>query len=113
MLDFCTPEAIPWVPFFPLGSAFAGFPSVADNAVVQVVAGELGATPAQVGLAWLLAHAPTTLLIPGTRTIAHLEENIGAAGIVLSDDALARLNDVRTPEESPRHQHGIEAFQDR
>ena len=89
------------------------FPSVADDAVVQEIAGELGATPAQVGLAWLLAHAPNTLLIPGTRSIAHLEENVGAAGVALSDDALARLDAVSTPEESPRYQHGIEAFQDR
>ena len=115
MLDFCTQaeEEIAWVPFFPLGSAFAGFPSVPDNAVVQEIAGELGATPAQVGLAWLLAHAPNTLLIPGTRSIAHLEENIGAAGVALNDDALARLDAVSTPETSPRYQHGIEAFQDR
>ena len=113
MLDFCKAEAIAWVPFFPLGSAFAGFPSVADNAVVQEIAGELGATPAQVGLAWLLAHAPNTLLIPGTRSIDHLEENVGAAGVALDDDALARLDAVSTPEDSPRYQHGIEAFQDR
>jgi pyridoxine 4-dehydrogenase len=116
MLDFCKAQAgeeIAWVPFFPLGSAFAGFPSVADDAVVQEIAGELGATPAQVGLAWLLAHAPNTLLIPGTRSIAHLEENVGAAGVALDDDALARLDAVSTPEESPRYQHGIEAFQDR
>jgi pyridoxine 4-dehydrogenase len=113
ILDFCTAEAIAWVPFFPLGSAFAGFPSVADNAVVQEIAGELGATPAQVGLAWLLAHSPNTLLIPGTRSIDHLEENVGAAGVALNDDALARLDAVSTPEDSPRYQHGIEAFQDR
>jgi pyridoxine 4-dehydrogenase len=60
-----------------------------------------------------LAHAPNTLLIPGTRTIAHLEENIGAAGVALYDDALARLDAVSTPETSPRYQPGIEAFQDR
>jgi pyridoxine 4-dehydrogenase len=113
MLDFCTAQAIAWVPFFPLGSAFAGFPSVADNAVVQETAGELGATPAQVGLAWLLAHAPNTLLIPGTRSTDHLEENVRAAGVALNDDALARLDAVSTPEDSPRYQHGIEAFQDR
>ena len=112
-LDFCAAEGIAWVPFFPLGSAFAGFPSVADSAVVQEIAGELGATPAQVGLAWVLAHSPNTLLIPGTRSIAHLEENVGAAGVVLNDDALARLDAVSTPEDSPRYQHGIEAFQDR
>lgn len=76
MLETCLTEGIAWVPFFPLGSAFAGFPSVADNAVVAEVARELDATGAQIGLAWLLAHAPNTLLIPGTRSITHLEENL-------------------------------------
>jgi pyridoxine 4-dehydrogenase len=109
MLDVCTAEGIAWVPFFPLGSAFSGFPNVADNAVVREVAGEIGATPAQVGLAWLLAHAPNTFLIPGTRSIAHLEENIGAADVALSADALARLDLVSTPHESPQHPHGFEA----
>jgi pyridoxine 4-dehydrogenase len=109
MLDFCTAEGIAWVPFFPLGSAFSGFQNVADNTVVRDVAGEIGAPPAQVGLAWLLAHAPNTFLIPGTRSIAHLEENIGTAGIALSADALARLDLVSTPQESPQHRHGFEA----
>ena len=113
MLDFCTAEGIAWVPFFPLGSAFSGFPDVADNTVVREVAGEIGATPAQVGLAWLLTHAPNTFLIPGTRSIAHLEENVGAAGVALTEEALARLDGVSTPEESPRYQHGIEPFQGR
>ena len=87
-------EGIAWVPFFPLGSSLPGFPKVSDNAVVADIAGELGVTPAQVGLAWLLAHAPNTLLIPGTRSIAHLEENIGAADVALSAGAIARLDAV-------------------
>jgi pyridoxine 4-dehydrogenase len=97
------------VPFFPLGSAFSGFPNVADNAVVRKIADEIGGTPAQVGLAWLLAHAPNTLLIPGTRSIAHLEENVGAANVALSADAVARLDAVSPPGESPPHGHGYEA----
>jgi aryl-alcohol dehydrogenase-like predicted oxidoreductase len=103
LLDFCIAEGIAWVPYFPLGSAFAGFPNVADNPVVAEVAGEIGASPAQVGLAWLLAHASNTLLIPGTRSITHLEENIGAANVSLSADALARLDAVSTPADSPQH----------
>ena len=87
ILDFCMAEGIAWVPYFPLGSAFAGFPNVADNTVVKEVAGETGATPAQVGLAWLLAHATNTMLIPGTRSIPHLEENIGTANVTLSADS--------------------------
>jgi aryl-alcohol dehydrogenase-like predicted oxidoreductase len=94
MLDVCKAEGIAWVPYFPLGSAFPGYPKVTDNDVVREIAGDVGATPAQVGLAWLLAHAPNTLLIPGTRSIAHLEENIGAADVALSADVIARLDAV-------------------
>ncbi|MGA8547065.1 MAG: aldo/keto reductase [Mycobacterium sp.] len=93
-LDLCAAEGIAWVPYFPLGSAFPGFPKVTDNDVVREIANELAATPAQVGLAWLLAHATNTLLIPGTRSIAHLEDNIGAAKLALSAEALARLDAV-------------------
>jgi pyridoxine 4-dehydrogenase len=110
MLDVCAAqggEGIAWVPFFPLGSSLPAFPKVANNTVVQEIAGELGATPAQVGLAWLLAHTPNTLLIPGTRSIAHLEENVGAAGITLSADALERLDAVGSTQP---HAHGVEAF---
>jgi pyridoxine 4-dehydrogenase len=109
MVDVCTTEDIAWVPYFPLGSAFPGFPKVGDNPVVVGVAGELGATPSQVGLAWLLAHAPTTLLIPGTRSIAHLEENLGAGDVTLDADALERLDAVTTPGADP-WAHGVEAF---
>jgi pyridoxine 4-dehydrogenase len=109
MLDVCTAEGIAWVPYFPLGSAFPGFPKVADNAVVAEIAGELGATPSQVGLAWLLAHASNTLLIPGTRSIAHLEENLGAGDVALSAEAIARLDAVSTPGANPQP-HGIEGF---
>jgi pyridoxine 4-dehydrogenase len=107
MLDVCMAEGIAWVPFFPLGSSLPAFPKVADNAVVADIAGELGVTPAQVGLAWLLAHTPNTLLIPGTRSIPHLEENIGAAAITLSTDTLARLEAVGSRQ---LHAHGVEAF---
>ncbi|ORA78762.1 aldo/keto reductase [Mycobacterium malmoense] len=109
MLDVCTNEGIAWVPFFPLGSSFPGFPKVADNAVVAQIAGELGVTGAQVGLAWLLAHAPNMLLIPGTRSIDHLEENVGAANLSLDADALARLDAVTAPGGGPQL-HGTEPF---
>ena len=109
MVNVCLTDDIAWVPFFPLGSSFPGFPKVADNAVVAEIAGEVGATPAQVGLAWLLAHAPNTLLIPGTRSIAHLEENIGAADVVLGADALERLDAVTAPGDGPQL-HDVEAF---
>jgi len=102
-------EEIAWVPYFPLGSAFPGFPKASDNAVVIELADEVGATPAQVGLAWLLAHTPTTLLIPGTRSIDHLEENLGAGEVALSPEAIARLDAVTTPGADP-FAHGIERF---
>lgn len=109
MIDVCLDEGIAWVPYFPLGSAFPGFPKVTDNPVVTDIAGELGITGAQVGLAWLLAHTPNTLLIPGTRSIAHLEENLGAAGVTLSAEATARLDAVATPGADP-WAHGVEPF---
>jgi pyridoxine 4-dehydrogenase len=111
MLDVCTAEDIAWVPYFPLGSAFPGFPKASDNPVVIDIAGELGVTPAQVGLAWLLAHAPTTLLIPGTRSIAHLEENLGVGDVAFNADALARLDAVTAPGASAMPD-GIEGFVD-
>jgi len=109
MLDVCTAEGIAWVPYFPLGSAFPGFPKVSNNPVVIDIAAELGVSPSQVGLAWLLAHAPTTLLIPGTRSIAHLEENLGAGDVTLSADALARLDALTAPGTSVMPD-GIEGF---
>ncbi|MBV8861041.1 MAG: aldo/keto reductase [Mycobacterium sp.] len=110
MVDLCAAEGIAWVPYFPLGSSFPGFPKVADNEVVRGIADELDKTPAQVGLAWLLAHEPNTLLIAGTKSIAHLEENIGAADVALSADAMARLDAVSPLEASPRYDHGVERF---
>ena len=109
MLDVCAAENIAWVPYFPLGSAFPGFPKASDNPVVIDIAGEVGATPAQVGLAWLLAHTPTTLLIPGTRSIAHLEENLGAGDVTLDAEAIARLDAVTAPGSSAMPD-GIEGF---
>ncbi len=91
-LELCRSHAIAWVPYCPLGSAFAGWPRVTDDPVVQAVAEELGATAAQVGLAWLLRRAPNVLLIPGTRSPEHLAENVAAAELGLSDEMLARLD---------------------
>ncbi len=111
MLDVCKAEDIAWVPYFPLGSAFPGFPKVADNPVVIDIAGELDVLPAQVGLAWLLAHAPNVLLIAGTKSIGHLEENLGAGDVVLNADQIARLDAVTAPGADP-FPHGIERFVD-
>ncbi|OBB67231.1 aldo/keto reductase [Mycobacterium sp. 852014-50255_SCH5639931] len=107
-LQLCADEGIAWVPYFPLGSSFPGFPKVADHPVVAEIAGQLSATGAQVGLAWLLAHAPNTLLIPGTRSVGHLEENLGAGDVTLDAEALERLDAIGATEPQP---HGVESFQ--
>jgi pyridoxine 4-dehydrogenase len=92
MLDLCLAEGIAWVPYFPLGSAFPGLPKVTDAPVVRAAAAELGVTPAQVGLAWLLQHGPHTLLIPGTATADHLEANLAVADVHLDDVTMDRLD---------------------
>jgi aryl-alcohol dehydrogenase-like predicted oxidoreductase len=78
LLDLCREHAIAWVPFFPLGSAFDWLPKVTDRPAVQAAAAAHDVTPAQIGLAWLLAHAPNILLIPGTADPAHLVDNMSA-----------------------------------
>ena len=95
LLDFARQREIAFVPFFPLGSAFGGGPARlgAKNEIAQV-ARKHGASPAQIALAWLLARYERMLLIPGTSSVAHLEENMGAAAIELDADDLAALNRV-------------------
>jgi len=93
VLDRCIERGVAYVPYFPLGSAFPGLPKVTDDPKVIAVAERLGATPAQVGLAWLLARADNILLIPGTSSLAHLEENLAVREVVLTDADLADLNE--------------------
>jgi pyridoxine 4-dehydrogenase len=98
ILDLCAANGIAWVPFFPLGSAFAASPRleglrhVRDVPEVRAIAAELDATPAQVGLAWLLAHAPNALLIPGTADPGHLRENLAASDLGIPAAAMSRLD---------------------
>ena len=92
VLRLCAEYGIAYVPYFPLGSAFPGTPKVVDNAAVQRIATELGAAPAQVGLAWLLQHDPNILLIPGTSSLDHLEQNLGVADVRLSAEQVAELD---------------------
>lgn len=93
VLDLCYDTGIAYVPYFPLGSAFAGMPKVTENATVRAIATRLGASPAQIGLAWLLAHRSNVLLIPGTSSIAHLAENMKVAEIQLSEHEIAELDE--------------------
>jgi aryl-alcohol dehydrogenase-like predicted oxidoreductase len=97
-LDLCKEHDIAWVPFFPLGSAgFPGVESVTDHPEVVEAASKLGVTPAQVGLAWLLAHAPNILLIPGTSNPDHLAENIATADVHLNPETMESLNSLVDP----------------
>lgn len=92
LLQLCREHGLAWVPYFPLGSAFPGMPKVTEQADVIDVAQRLGASPAQVGLAWLLAHDEHVLLIPGTSSVAHLEDNVAAADLHLDQRAMTALD---------------------
>ncbi len=89
LIDELAAAGIAYVPFFPLG----GFTPLQSSAL-DAVAGDLGATPMQVALAWLLRRAPNILLIPGTSSVGHLRENLAAAELVLGDDAMAKLEPI-------------------
>jgi aryl-alcohol dehydrogenase-like predicted oxidoreductase len=109
VLDLCVERAIAFVPFFPLGSAFTGGPAklAADPAVARVAARH-GATPSQVALAWLLHRDERILLIPGTSSIGHLEENLAAGALALEAEDVAALDAVRSagkPLEAVAHDH--------
>ena len=94
VLTLCAEHGVAYVPYFPLGSAFPHMPKVVDNPVVKDIADQVDATPAQVGLAWLLAHDSNILLIPGTSSLQHLEQNLAVAAVQLSDSHIAELNAV-------------------
>jgi aryl-alcohol dehydrogenase-like predicted oxidoreductase len=92
VLDLCTEHGISFVPFFPLGSAFNADNPVLGNATVKQAAADLGHTPAQIALAWTLAIAPNVLLIPGTSSVKHLEENLAVADIELPADVVDAIS---------------------
>ncbi len=92
LIDDLARDGLAYVPFFPLG----GF-SPLQSSILSEVAAQLGATPMQVALAWLLHRAPNILLIPGTSSVAHLRDNLAAADIVLPDDTLTALDGIAAP----------------
>lgn len=94
VLEECTARGIAFVPFFPLGSAFSPSNPVLGHELVRSAAERLGYTPAQVALAWTLGVAPNVLLIPGTSSVAHLEENLAVRDIALDDELRAQLDAV-------------------
>ncbi|MFP2468524.1 aldo/keto reductase family oxidoreductase [Pseudescherichia vulneris] len=89
LIDSLAKQNIPYVPFFPLG----GFTPLQSQELDEIAA-NLNATPMQVALAWLLQRAPNILLIPGTSSLAHLNENLAAAHLTLPKDALDVLNNL-------------------
>jgi pyridoxine 4-dehydrogenase len=88
VLEYCAQHGIGFLPWAPLGQARTPHP------VLAKVAAQLGATPLQVALAWLLRRSRVMLPIPGTASITHLEENVAAAGLKLPDAAYAELSAV-------------------
>ncbi|MBJ7337448.1 aldo/keto reductase [Mycolicibacterium sp.] len=88
LLEACEKQGIAFIPWAPLGSG----PLVAENGPLQSIAADHRATPSELAVAWLLKRSPVMLPIPGTSRAAHLEENVGAAKIVLTDDEFTRVS---------------------
>ena len=101
VLDACTRQGIAFVPFFSLETL--GRPEPADP--LARIAARHGASPAQVKLAWTMARSPVVLPIPGTSSVAHVEENIAAAGLRLDKDDLAELDAL--PHRARGGAHGV------
>jgi aryl-alcohol dehydrogenase-like predicted oxidoreductase len=95
IVDLAREHSIAFVPFFPLGSAFTGGPAkLAEDPAIAEVAAKHDVLPTQVALAWLLAHYDRMLLIPGTTSVAHLEENLAAGDVTLDDEDMATLENA-------------------
>jgi aryl-alcohol dehydrogenase-like predicted oxidoreductase len=87
VVDYATAEGMAFIPWFPIATGELAKP----GSVLESVAKEYNATPAQLALAWLLRRSPVMLPIPGTRSVSHLEENMAAAGIELTDGQYQQL----------------------
>jgi aryl-alcohol dehydrogenase-like predicted oxidoreductase len=90
VLETCQEAGLAFLPWFPLGSGDLARP----GGLLDQIAQARGATPGQVALAWLLQHSPVTLPIPGTSSIAHLDENLAATELELSADELGQLDEL-------------------
>jgi aryl-alcohol dehydrogenase-like predicted oxidoreductase len=88
VVEHCDAAGIAFIPWYPVATGALARP----GGVLDEYATSHGATPAQLALAWLLRRSPTMLPIPGTKSVAHLEENLGAVDVTLSDDEYARLS---------------------
>lgn len=90
LLEHCASEGIGFIPWFPLATGELAKP----GGPLQSISEEVGASPSQLALAWLLRRSEVMLPIPGTSTLAHLEENLAAAEVRLSDEQFAALSDL-------------------
>ncbi len=88
VLDYCEAEGIGFIPWFPLAAGKL----TQDGSVLDKIAKKHGHAPSQVALAWLLKRSPVMLPIPGTSKVKHLEENVSAVDISLSDEEFATLD---------------------
>ncbi|GAN86162.1 aldo/keto reductase [Komagataeibacter intermedius] len=88
VLDYCTAQNIGFIPWFPLAAGDLAKP----GSILDTMAKKYGAHPSQIALAWVLKRSPVMLPIPGTSKVAHLEQNVAAADISLSDEDFAALN---------------------
>jgi aryl-alcohol dehydrogenase-like predicted oxidoreductase len=93
VLEHCEREGLGFIPWYPLLTGKLA----TEGSVLSRTAERLGATPAQVALAWLLRRSPVMLPIPGTSRVAHLEENVAAASLVLSDEEFSALDEIAHP----------------
>jgi pyridoxine 4-dehydrogenase len=98
MVDSLAKQGIAYVPFFPLG----GFTPL-QSTTLSDVATQLGASPLQVALAWLLHRSPNILLIPGTSSVAHLRENLAVGALTLTPEALAALDGIAAATPAAAH----------
>ncbi|MGA2760761.1 MAG: aldo/keto reductase [Candidatus Cybelea sp.] len=94
VLKYCEANGIAFVPYFPLDGG-----DLAANQALSSVAGRRNMPVWQIGLAWLLRHSPAMLPIPGTSSVAHLEENVGATGLALDDEEYRQLCSLGGEEE--------------
>jgi aryl-alcohol dehydrogenase-like predicted oxidoreductase len=93
VLDFCEKNGIGFIPWFPLAAGDLAKP----GSQLESIAKKHNAAPSQIALAWLLRRSPNMLPIPGTSKVRHLEENVAAAGISLSDDDFTALSQLSKP----------------
>lgn len=90
VLTYCEQEGIAFIPWFPLATGeLAG-----EGSPVAKIAAEKGVSPSRLALAWLLHRSPVILPIPGTSSVAHLDDNVAAAGVTLTDDEMAALTEA-------------------